>query len=379
MKPTDGTQKGIRRERFDRSSRDSLDQLQAAFDAISDAVSVIDFNGVILQSNQAMARLVGRTVKETVGRRCWELVHDRSDPIEGCPVGRMRESHRKETMLLPVNGRIWHVSVYPIRNAHREPTAAVHIISDVTEQKKREEEVYQTRKLESIQTLAGGLAHEFNNVMMIIWGNVDLAAVHAASDARVVKCLKHAGLACERAKQLSRQLLTFSRGGSLTKQRTAIAGLVRDAASRALQNTEVRSELDLPADLWEAHADREQISQVLCNLIDNAAASMCGKGTLWIAAKNLLLESASRPPLKPGRYIHVTVADHGIGISKEYLARIFDPYFTTKANGTGLGLSLAHSILHKHGGTISVASTPGAGSTFTFWLPAIFRKGAAES
>jgi len=353
-----------------RARRDKAQTLQDAFDALSDAVSVIDLTGRILQTNRAMARLLGRSVEQTLGRHCWELVHNRSNPIEGCPVLRMQASHRKESTLIPVRDRLWHVSVDPIRNGNGEPTAAVHVISDVTEQKRREEESFQTRKLESIQTLAGGLAHEFNNVMMIIWGNVDLARMYAPADARVVRCLEHASRACQRAKHLSRQLLTISRGGSMEKRHTDIAGLVRVAASATLRGSPVRSTFDLPADLWAVEADREQIAQALRSLIENASESMEGKGPVRITARNQELPEENEASLKPGRYVRVEVRDRGPGIPEEHQPRIFDPYFSTKENRPGLGLSLAQSILHKHGGTIRATSAPGLGSTFSFWLPA---------
>ncbi|MCX5895974.1 MAG: ATP-binding protein, partial [Proteobacteria bacterium] len=244
------------------------------------------------------------------------------------------------------------------------------ITRDITDRKHMEEELLKLEKLESLGILAGGIAHDFNNIVTAIMGNVSLAKMSVAAEDKTFKRLDEAEKACARAKDLTQQLLTFARGGAPIKKTTPISELIKETVNFALRGSNVRCEFALPEDLWHADVDGGQISQVVHNLIINADQAMPGGGLIQVIAENTEIAVQSSLPLPAGRYIVVSVKDQGIGIQKEHLAKIFDPYYTTKQKGSGLGLASCYSIIHNHDGYISVDSEPGAGSTFTFYLSA---------
>jgi CheY-like chemotaxis protein len=181
-----------------------------------------------------------------------------------------------------------------------------------------------------------------------------------------------------RAKDLTQQLLTFSKGGEPVKRLTQLYILVRDAALFAVRGSNVRCQFDLPADLWHAQVDEGQIAQAIYNLMFNADQAMPEGGVVFISGENVNLSAERHNTLKPGKYIKMSIQDQGTGIRKEHLQRIFDPYFTTKHKGSGLGLAVTHSIIEKHFGKITVSSELGAGATFNIYLPALSEK-AVES
>ena len=180
-----------------------------------------------------------------------------------------------------------------------------------------------------------------------------------------------------RAKDLTGQLLTFARGGAPIKRLADLGGLLQDVVGFALRGANVLAEFDIAEDLWSAEFDAGQISQVVQNLTTNARQAMAGGGRFRVSAHNVDLEQGSVLPLLPGRYIHLVFADEGIGISPEHLPRIFDPYFTTKQLGSGLGLATTYSIVTSHGGHIGVESQVGHGATFHVYLPASMERAAA--
>ncbi len=238
------------------------------------------------------------------------------------------------------------------------------------EYKSLEQERLRTAKLESIGTLAGGIAHDFNNLLTGIMGNIGLVKTNMSPSDAAYEMLNEAENAAIRAKDLTQQLLTFARGGKPVKKSASIAGIIKESAAFAMRGSKAKLELSLPDDLYPIEADEGQISQVINNLIINADEAMPSGGTLKIQAKNLTLKKANIPPLPVGDYVRIDIADTGIGISSEHLQRIFEPYFTTKQRGSGLGLTTAYSIVRNHGGTIHADSKQNKGSTFHIYLPA---------
>jgi PAS domain S-box-containing protein len=265
----------------------------------------------------------------------------------------------------------------PIRDADSRVVGAVLVLRDLTEEQRREEEIQRAQRLESLGLLAGGIAHDFNNILTGILGNATLAATYAAGEPRLARPLEEVEKAALRAGALTRQLLTFSRGGAPVKAVFNLGALLREAGEFALHGSPIALEFSIPADLWWVEADEGQIGQVLNNLVVNAVQAMPGAGTITVAAENLLVAPGDQP-LAPGRHVRVTVADTGCGIAPAALARIFDPYFTTKPSGTGLGLATSYSIVQRHGGRFDVVSTPGSGSAFSFTLPAVARREEAR-
>jgi PAS domain S-box-containing protein len=243
------------------------------------------------------------------------------------------------------------------------------VYEDLTERRRMEEELLKIQKLESVGILAGGIAHDFNNLLTGIIGNISLAKMSARSGERAFDWLKEAEKASARAKELTQQLLTFSKGGAPVKKKASLNGVVVDTCEFILRGSNCRCEFDLPNDLWQVEIDEGQISQVINNIAINADQAMPAGGVIRVSARNLVLDRACELPLDPGQYVKVSIRDQGAGIWKDSLPRIFDPYYTTKQKGSGLGLATAFSIMKKHDGYITAESEPGHGATFHLYLP----------
>ena len=257
-----------------------------------------------------------------------------------------------------------------IRDVRGQPIGIVASLLDITERKQMEQELQKADKLESVATLASGIAHDFNNILTGIMGNIGLAMRHVEPKSKAEERLLEAEKASHRARDLTQQLLTFARGGAPVKITAAIARLLKESADFALRGSNVRCDFDIPDDLWSVYIDEGQINQVIANLVINAGQAMPEGGVINIRARNTVIKRTGALPLPKGNYIEILIEDHGVGISKEHLDRIFDPYFTTKQKGSGLGLAVTYSIIHKHNGHITVTSQRDAGTTFYIYLPA---------
>ncbi len=253
---------------------------------------------------------------------------------------------------------------------YKGETVGVGYIREITERKKLEEERQRASRLESLSTLAGGIAHDFNNLLTGILGNMSLAKRYVEPDSKAAARLNEAERASVRAKDLTQQLLTFSRGGAPIKKSVSIGRLLVDATRFALRGSSIRPEFSLPDDLWPIDIDEGQINQVLTNLIINSEDAMPQGGTIQVSARNLSSKEARSLRLSPGKYIGIDISDHGVGILPEHLNRIFEPYFTTKQKGSGLGLATVYSIIRNHDAYITVESEVGTGTTFHIYLPA---------
>jgi len=250
------------------------------------------------------------------------------------------------------------------------PVGLRGIIVDISERKKTERELLKIQKLESLGTLAGGIAHDFNNILTAIIGNISLAKMSVKPGDKVSKLLTEAERASLRAKDLTQQLLTFSKGGAPVKKTAFIADLVKESIDFALSGSNVEAEFSIPDDLWPVEVDEGQISQVIGNLTINAVEAMPEGGLIKVHAENITLDAEGIPPLKEERYIEIFIKDQGIGIPEEHLSKIFDPYFTTKQKGNGLGLMTAYSIIKNHDGYITAESKIGFGTILYIYLPA---------
>ena len=252
-------------------------------------------------------------------------------------------------------------------------------VRDMTERKKLEDELLKSEKLESLGVLAGGLAHDFNNLLTAILGNIDLAALVGKMDEKTSEILKDAKNASLRARDLTQQLLTFSKGGAPVRKTTSIRRLVEDTVTFALRGSNVKCDMVFSDDLRAVDADEGQISQAIGNLIINADQAMPEGGKIQVRADMIKIDPENFMPLRQGDYIRISIQDQGGGIQNKYLDRIFDPYFTTKQKGSGLGLSMVYSIIKRHDGYVAVESELGVGSTFTIYLPASHTKLPAET
>ena len=234
---------------------------------------------------------------------------------------------------------------------------------------KYEQQLQLNQRLESLGVLAGGIAHDFNNLMGGIFGYIDLAK--AQPDPPMIHSyLSKAMAAIDRARSLTRQLLTFAKGGAPVRKTGHLFPFVRETAQFALSGASVSCRFDAPKDLWACNFDKDQIGQVIDNMIINAQQAMPLGGTIELSARNIILSEKEHPFLAGGNYVKISIKDGGVGIPKELLTRIFDPFFTTKPKGHGLGLATCYSIVTRHNGYIDVESMQGIGSTFHVYLPA---------
>jgi nitrogen-specific signal transduction histidine kinase/CheY-like chemotaxis protein len=245
-------------------------------------------------------------------------------------------------------------------------------VTDISARRQLESEIGRASKLEAVGILAGGIAHDFNNILTVVLGNVTLAESDLAPGHPVSARLQEARQATLRARDLTLQLLTFAKGGEPVRTTIELPELLKESAGFALHGAKARGEFRFAPGLWRVNADKGQVGQVVQNLVINAVQAMPAGGVVTLSAGNVELAVASvgTPPLPAGRYVQLMVADTGVGIAREHLAKVFDPYFSTKAQGSGLGLASAYSIVRKHEGHIAVESEPGKGTVFRIWLPA---------
>jgi PAS domain S-box-containing protein len=240
---------------------------------------------------------------------------------------------------------------------------------DVTEQETLQEQLLKNQKLESLGILAGGIAHDFNNILTGIMGNISFARMFLDNAHRASRPLDAAEKASKRAAELAQQLLTFAKGGAPLKKSIQLRPLVEECLSLVLRGTNVLGAMSFDENIHDIDADEGQLGQVFNNILINAVQAMPGGGTITVRAKNLSLACGNSQGLQPGRYVKISFSDEGCGIKDEDLTKVFDPYYTTKAGGSGLGLTSAHSIISRHGGSIDVQSRIHEGTTFSFYLP----------
>ncbi len=264
--------------------------------------------------------------------------------------------------------RVLHVKA-EVTFSDGKPVRMFGTAQDITERKKMEEELLKVQKLESLGVLAGGIAHDFNNILQGILGNISIAKTYIDEWDKAFGILADVEKAALRAKGLARKLLTFSMGGEPVKGPVNIDELLKESASMVLRGSNAGCEVSSRKGLWAVEADEGQIGQALCNIIQNAGQATRDRGAVRLSAENVDAEEDSGR-LRKGRYVMITVEDSGCGIPSDSLAKIFDPFFTTKDNAAGLGLSVAYSIIKKHGGHIDVSSRPGVGTTARIYLPA---------
>lgn len=243
-------------------------------------------------------------------------------------------------------------------------------IEDITEQKKAEEQLIKAQKLESVGTLAGGIAHDFNNLLTGILGNIALAKLEIETDNEAFVCLNEAEMAAMHARDLTNQLLTFSTGGKPVLKPLQLKDLITQSTNLIVKSGNINPIFQIDENLYPAEIDKGLFRQVFYNTIINAEQAMPNGGTIKVIAENCTLRQDDVPTLQEGKYIKVTIIDEGVGIPQKNIAKVFDPYYTTKQTGSGLGLATTFSIIKKHNGYINIDSVLGEGTTVTFYLPA---------
>ncbi len=347
--------------------QESARTLRDILENTTDGFVALDFSWRFTYVNPEAERLLGRTREELIGGEIWEKFP------ELC--GTEFEKNYRRVMAQqesiefeasdPAETKWFEVHCYPSGGG------VSAFFRDVTERKRAEDERLTTGKLESVGTLAGGIAHDLNNILTVISGNIGLAQLETPSDAKdLLICLSKAAQAAQHAAHLSSQLLTFSKGGAPVKKVIDISKVLTKASEFALHGSNVRAETEIPTNLWPAEVDPGQIEQVINGLMLNAREAMSAGGTVRVSARNVHLENKTGALLPGGRYLKIAVADQGGGVPANIATRVFDPYFTTKPTSSGLGLSICFSIVKKHGGMLHLEQSSQAGAVFTFYLPA---------
>lgn len=370
------------REKIEQELFEEKERLAVTLSSLGDGVIATDTEGRVVLINGIAERLTGWLRTEAVGRFIDEVFFivnvETGEPKEN-PVSKAIRANNivgleSGTVLVTKQRegcRYVSASSSPIRDRDGIIIGVVLVFRDITELKKLEEELLKVQKLESIGVLAGGVAHDFNNLLTSIMGNISLSSLPDISDDKVKQRLLEALRACHKARDLSSQLLTFSKGKSLdSKAATNLEKIIRDTVGFTMSGSNVDFQFVVNDKLWAVEVDEAQISQVISNMIINAAQAMTNDGKITITIENVDAKNEKGIPLTEGQYVKTTIADQGIGIPREYISRIFDPYFTTKQAGSGLGLATSYSIVKNHGGYIAVDSELHVGTSFYIYLPA---------
>jgi two-component system cell cycle sensor histidine kinase/response regulator CckA len=333
----------------------------------TDGFFAVDSEWKLTYVNAEAETMVGRKRDELLGGLLWERFPELIGSVSQTNYEKvMAEKVAMKFEANDASGKVWfEVHAYPSNGG------VSVFFRDISERKKTESERLTTSKLESLGTLAGGIAHDLNNILTVISGNIGLAQIDAPADAgNLLGFLSKAGQAAQHAAHLSSQLLTFSKGGAPLKKVVSIGELLERSAEFALYGSNLRADFDIAVDLWKAEVDATQMEQVVNALMLNAREAMLHGGTVRVRARNVVMEENANALLVPGRYIKVSITDRGTGISDELRTKIFDPYFTTKPTATGLGLAISYSIVKKHGGLLLLENSSPDGSVFAFHLRA---------
>ena len=371
--------------------RSLSDRLQVILQSLAEGIMAVDADGRVTLMNASAENFTGWSQADGIGRR-WQDILELEDEqtrqllAEPALFHLTRHSaepgHRLIAWLKPRAGqtRLVSISTSPLIDPDGIASGSVLIFRDISIERQIENQNLRHQKLESLGLLAGGIAHDFNNLLMAILGNISLARHELPPASPIANILENAESACHRARGLSTQLLTFAQGGAPVKQVIHLERPMREAAELALHGSSVTLEMRVSQPLDLVEADEGQLVQSVNNLVLNAKQAMPAGGKVILALENVTLAGSNpRIPLAPGRYVRIQIQDTGTGIPPEHLSRIFDPYFTTKQTGSGLGLTSVHSIVTRHGGHVEVTSPVGSGACFTIHLPASSKKQVPRS
>lgn len=362
-----------------RKLKASEENFRALAENSSDGILIAKNPDTYIYANHRMSIITGYSEAELMNLTCKDIiipadaekisVKCRKRMMSGKSFTEQFETHilskdkREVPVEITISGTIW----------EGEPAIMI-FFRDVTERKKKVEDLIRKDKLESVGVLAGGIAHDFNNLLTGILGNISMVLLEIVNDKKNYILLADAEKAALRARDLTWQLLTFSKGGAPLKETSSLNEIIKESAMFSVSGSKVKCDIIIPDDIGLVEVDKGQFSQVIHNLVINAKQAMDNGGTIVISAENAEVSSSDNLPLYAGRYVKISVKDTGKGIPKEILTRIFDPYFTTKDGGSGLGLASVYSIVKNHDGYITVESTHGEGTIFYIYLPVSTRE-----
>jgi PAS domain S-box-containing protein len=347
------------------------------YEGMVDGYAMVTMDGLILEYNESFRNMLHYTHEELthltyrdITPQRWHAAEKKIITEQVLPRGYSdlyeKELQCKDGSVFPVELRTALIS-----DEDGAPSAMWAIVRDISEREAVQRERLKTQKLESLGVLAGGIAHDFNNILTVIMGNISFAKLDMDESRSGYQPLARAELATLKAAELAKQLLVFAKGGQPIKKAVSLEQILREAIALALSGTNVLGIVDVTTPLNVVEADEGQINQSFHNIILNAVQAMPGGGNLTVHGSNVTLNEANRLGLQPGEYVQLSFSDEGCGISASDQKKIFDPYFTTKAGGSGLGLASTHAIIKRHGGQITVSSSVGKGTTITVYLPSL--------
>jgi PAS domain S-box-containing protein len=367
------------RKRAEAAIAAEKERLAVTLRSIGDGVITTDTRGAIVIMNRVAEELTGWTQGEAEGKplgTVFTIVSEMTrEPCEN-PVAEVLATGAitelaNYALLTSRDGseRVIADSGAPITDRDGKTIGVVLVFRDMTEKQKTMDAIQRAARLDSLGVLAGGIAHDFNNLLTGLFGYVELAR-SVSKDARAIEYLEATMATMNRARALTLQLLTFAKGGAPAQKITPLVPFIQEAVQFALSGANVACRFSLGEDVWPCNIDKNQIAQVIDNIVINAQQAMPNGGFIEIAARNVSADEGEYPSLSKGQYVRVSIKDQGIGIPKDVMPRIFDPFYTTKTKGHGLGLATCYSIIRRHGGCIDVESEPGKGSAFHVYLPA---------
>lgn len=346
--------------------------LKITLNSLEEGVIATDQNGRVMLLNCAARKMIGCSEEEAYNQPLSQLLTvcdgKTGEKFETFPP----EANHPDLVLITRNmGKIpITLQNSPIKLPNGKEIGMVTVFQDITEKRQAERELIKSAKLESLGVLAAGIAHDFNNILAAIISNLQLATVQYAKQIDISSTLAQTVEISYKASALTKQLLTFAKGGAPVKKNAPLDRLIRETTEFVLRGSNIKVEYQIPSDLWPVAIDVGQISQVIHNLVLNAKQAMQHGGIITISVHNVEIGANQKQKLKPGNYVQITITDQGVGIKPEILGKIFDPFFTTKPSGNGLGLATAFSIIRQHDGVIEVESEVEVGSTFRIYLPA---------
>ncbi len=373
------------RQKTERRLEEEKERLAVTLKSIGDGVITTDIMGYITSLNDEAEKITGWRLEEAEGKmidEVFRIIDETTGKTIPSPILKVLRTNTvvtlgTHTILIDKHSgrKLITDSGAPIKDNSGNIIGAVLVFRDVTLERKQESELLKLKKLESIGILAGGIAHDFNNILTGIAGNIDLAAMSENDIPEAHRYLEKALNGCRRAASLTQKLLTFSKGGAPVKENASIAEIITENMDFILHGSRIKTSISIEDNLWEVKVDKDQISQVIQNIIINSMEAMPEGGIISVICKNV---TSVKSHNKKGRYVQIRIGDTGTGISRENIEKIFDPYFSTKETGSGLGLAVSFSIIKKHDGFIDVVSKPKSGTEIIIHIPVHDPEGTAK-